>query len=96
MHDKWKKITCNSSFFNIFSLQALDMILNQNFIVSLDLSKESVRTGQKGADDLDISWGKIAVILQNCKSSEIVLGLIVAVFITANCIILPGLFRGCV
>lgn len=41
-------------------------------------------TGQKCTDDLVISWGKIAVILQNCKFSEVMLGLIVAAFITAK------------
>lgn len=52
-------------------------------------------TGQKCTDDLVISCGKIAVILQNCKFSEIVLGLIVAAFITAKKrIFLEGLLRG--
>lgn len=46
--------------------------------------KKRLTTGEKCADDLVIQCGKIAVILQNCKFSEVVLGLIVAAFITAK------------
>lgn len=41
-------------------------------------------TGQKCTDYLVISCGKIGVILQNCKFSEIVLGLIGAAIITVK------------
>lgn len=71
----------------------LDVVLDhdrRNFIVLLDYfleereKKKSMTTGQKCTDDLVISCGKIAVILQNCKFSEIVLGLIGAAFITVK------------
>lgn len=59
-----------------------------HFIVLLDhyllKKKKRVMTAQKCTDVLVISCGKIAVILQNWKFSEIVLGLIVAAFITAK------------
>lgn len=69
---------------------ALDVVLDHdrpNFIVLLDYfleKKKSMTTGQKCTDYLVISCGKIGVILQNCKFSEIVLGLIGAAIITVK------------
>ena len=96
---KWKKKKSHTWNSSSSLFYALDVVLNyarHNVIVLLDhflhkkikkekkKKKERVMTGQKCTDDLVISWGKIAVILQNCKFSEIMLGLIVAAFIIAE------------